>query len=151
MDHHCRKLPMRTNISEVNPINKCVFTSDSTETAWLNNCVGFGNHRYFFLYMLYTVTGSLFLIVFGIEIAYYYVWLGFDDEPLEGHPITYNSTGHIIPLVSIEGLHPLWWRKLTKPDGGQRAKEGDGLEIARTLDTIEEAAGEERRQKCMKF
>lgn len=73
-------------------------------SAWLNNCVGYGNHRYFFLYMLYTVVGSLFLIMFGLEIAYNVLWLGDDEwsesEPLEGHPITYNLTGHIVPIVS---------------------------------------------------
>lgn len=55
--------------------------------------------------MLYTVVGSMFLIMFGIEIAYNVLWLGDDEEwtetePLEGHPITYNLTGHIVPIVS---------------------------------------------------
>lgn len=50
--------------------------------------------------MVYTVIGSLFLIVCGVEIAYDYVWLGMDDDyELEGHPVTFNSTGHIIPVV----------------------------------------------------
>lgn len=57
------------------------------------------------MYMLYTVIGSLFLIVFGIGIAYNVLWLNNDEEwtetePLEGHPITYNKTGHIVPIVS---------------------------------------------------
>lgn len=73
--------------------------------AWLNNCVGYANHRYFFMYMLYTVIGSLFLIMFGFEIAYSVLWLADDEEwteiePLVGHPITYNQTGHIVPIVS---------------------------------------------------
>lgn len=54
--------------------------------------------------MLYTVVGSLFLILFGLEIAYNVLWLGDEEwtetEPLEGHPITYNLTGHIVPIVS---------------------------------------------------
>lgn len=84
----------RTNITFLNIIF----------TAWLNNCVGFANHRYFFMYMLYTAVGSLFLIIFGFEIAYSVLWLNEDDEwtetePLEGHPITYNLTGHIVPIV----------------------------------------------------
>lgn len=54
--------------------------------------------------MLYTVIGSLFLIIFGIEIAYNIIWVNDDEgwietEPLEGHPITYNLTGHIVPIV----------------------------------------------------
>lgn len=75
-------------------------------SAWLNNCVGYGNHRYFFLYMVYTTLGSLFLITFGIEIGYKALWLGEGDgweetEPLQGHPVRYNLTGHIVPVVSF--------------------------------------------------
>lgn len=48
--------------------------------------------------------GSLFLIVFGVEIAYSVLWVNDEEwtesEPLEGHSVTYNSTGHIIPIVS---------------------------------------------------
>lgn len=62
--------------------------------------------------MLYTVVGSLFLILFGLEIAYNVLWLGDDEwtetEPLEGHPITYNSTGHIVPIVSYRFLSVLF-------------------------------------------
>lgn len=58
------------------------------------------------MYMMYTVLGSLFLIVFGVELAYTVLWIGEDEdwiesEPLEGHPITYNLTGHIVPVVSV--------------------------------------------------
>lgn len=57
------------------------------------------------MYMLYTVIGSLFLIMFGAQIAYDVLWANDDEEwtetePLEGHPITYNLTGHIVPIVS---------------------------------------------------
>lgn len=57
------------------------------------------------MYMLYTVIGSLFLIIFGVELAYNVLWLADDEgwvetEPLQGHPITYNLTGHIVPIVS---------------------------------------------------
>lgn len=55
--------------------------------------------------MAYTVIGCLFLVLFGLEIAYFYVWLGVGDswvetEPLEGVPVTYNDTGHMVPAVS---------------------------------------------------
>lgn len=54
--------------------------------------------------MIYTTIGTLFIIVFGIGIAYNVWWLG-DGEgwnetvPLEGHPVRFNLTGHIIPVV----------------------------------------------------
>ena len=72
----------------------------------LNNCVGFGNHRYFFLYMVYTAIGTLFIITFGIEIGYSVLIVGEDlawteTEPLKGHPVKFNLSGHIIAVVSI--------------------------------------------------
>lgn len=70
-------------------------------TAWLNNCVGHCNHRYFFLYMVYMVMGVFFIIVCGFELAYEVVWLAPDpDEPeLEGHPVKFNKTGALIAVV----------------------------------------------------
>lgn len=58
------------------------------------------------MYMLYTAIGCLFLILFGLEIAYHMVWLGPEEgwtevEPLQGHPVAYNLTGHIVPMVCI--------------------------------------------------
>lgn len=75
-------------------------------TAWLNNCVGYANHRYFVMYMAYTTLGTLFLIVFGIEIAFNAVFTGDGDgwletEPLEGHPIRFNLSGHIVAVVNV--------------------------------------------------
>uniref|UniRef100_A0A1A9VAV3 Palmitoyltransferase n=1 Tax=Glossina austeni TaxID=7395 RepID=A0A1A9VAV3_GLOAU len=92
--------------------NKCIcifallFVLCLDAAAWLNNCVGYGNHRYFFLYMLYTTIGSLFLVVFGFEIGYRYLWLEHTDnwtelEPLEGHPVKINLSGHIIPVTHL--------------------------------------------------
>lgn len=54
--------------------------------------------------MLYTTIGSLFIIIFGIEIGYNALWLGdgegwHETEPLKGHPIKFNLSGHIIPMV----------------------------------------------------
>lgn len=58
--------------------------------------------------MLYTVVGSLFLIIFGFEIAYNIVWLHDEEwqetEPLVGNVVTYNLTGHIVPIVSYHFL-----------------------------------------------
>lgn len=57
--------------------------------------------------MFYTVLGTLFLIIFGIEIGINALFLGdgegwLETEPLEGHPIRFNLSGHIIPVVCIE-------------------------------------------------
>lgn len=38
---------------------KCVLRMDH-HCPWLNNCVGFYNHRYFFLYMVYMMSGCLY-------------------------------------------------------------------------------------------
>uniref|UniRef100_A0A1A9X411 Palmitoyltransferase n=1 Tax=Glossina brevipalpis TaxID=37001 RepID=A0A1A9X411_9MUSC len=95
--------PPRTHHCSV--CNKCILKMDH-HCPWLSNCVGYGNHRYFFLYMLYTTIGSLFLIVFGLEIGYKYLWLEHTDnwtevEPLEGHPVKINLSGHIIPVTHL--------------------------------------------------
>ncbi|XP_017481446.1 PREDICTED: probable palmitoyltransferase ZDHHC16 isoform X2 [Rhagoletis zephyria] len=83
--------------------NKCILKMDH-HCPWLNNCVGFFNHRYFFLYMAYTTIGCLFLIVFGFEIGYKNLWVDNGDswiesEPLEGQPVKFNLSGHIIPVT----------------------------------------------------
>ncbi|KAL5284990.1 ZDHHC16 family protein [Megaselia abdita] len=96
--------PPRTHHCSV--CNKCILKMDH-HCPWLNNCVGYGNHRFFFLYMAYTTLGCIFLVFCGIEIAYFYVWLGVGDswtetEPLVGHPVTYNDTGHMVPGPILE-------------------------------------------------
>lgn len=55
--------------------------------------------------MIYTVMGSLFIIIFGIEIGYT-AWMGesggwIETEPLQGHPVRFNLTGHIIPVTEM--------------------------------------------------
>lgn len=115
MDHHCRKSISNhfqiilTKLVLLN--NSCKTKYDCLILAWLNNCIGHYNHRYFFMYMLYTVSGSIFLILFGLPLAYDVLWTGQDEswtetEPLEGHAIKINETGHIIPIlqVSLSGV-----------------------------------------------
>ncbi|XP_016989803.2 palmitoyltransferase ZDHHC16 [Drosophila rhopaloa] len=93
--------PPRTHHCSV--CNRCILKMDH-HCPWLNNCVGYGNHRYFFLYMMYTTLGCLFLILFGLEIGHKYLWLDHGEawteiEPLEGQPVKYNLSGHIIPVT----------------------------------------------------
>lgn len=54
--------------------------------------------------MVYTTIGSLFVIIFGMEIGIRTLWMGEGDgwvepEPLQGHPVRFNLTGHIVPVV----------------------------------------------------
>lgn len=91
------KLNIQQNVNNVS----CKF---NFFPAWLNNCVGYGNHRYFFLYMVYTAIGCLYIMIFGVEIAYKALWTGDGEgwseiEPLVGHPVKFNLTGHIIAVV----------------------------------------------------
>lgn len=67
MDHHCRTylpitLPIHFNRStrliHLNPF-----------LAWLNNCIGHFNHRYFFMFCIFAWLGTLLVIVFGIPVA----------------------------------------------------------------------------------
>ncbi|XP_037955971.1 palmitoyltransferase ZDHHC16-like [Teleopsis dalmanni] len=101
----CKKciLPKPPRTHHCSVCNKCVLKMDH-HCPWLNNCVGYSNHRYFFLYMAYTTIGCLFLIVFGFEIGYNYLWLEHGDnwietEPLIGQPVKFNLSGHIIPVT----------------------------------------------------
>lgn len=53
--------------------------------------------------MVYMVIGVLFVIICGFDIAYTVIWLTPEDsnEPeLEGHPVKFNKTGALIPVVS---------------------------------------------------
>lgn len=80
--------PPRTHHCSV--CNRCILKMDH-HCPWLNNCVGHWNHRYFFMYMIYTVVGCTFLIIFGFEIAYKEVYLGYDayesEDEVEGFPV----------------------------------------------------------------
>ncbi|XP_033210094.1 palmitoyltransferase ZDHHC16 isoform X2 [Belonocnema kinseyi] len=86
--------PPRTHHCSV--CNKCVLKMDH-HCPWLNNCVGHNNHRYFFEYMAFTVMGVLFVMAFGLEIAYEEFFPDQDPE-LDGHPVRINNTV-IIPVI----------------------------------------------------
>jgi palmitoyltransferase len=85
----------------------CVLKFDH-HCAFLNKCVGHNNHRYFFLYMTYTVLGVIFIAVFGIGIGYDVLWVGDgggweeqEQDKLEGALVRYNLTGHLIPVTEV--------------------------------------------------
>ncbi|XP_012261316.2 palmitoyltransferase ZDHHC16B isoform X2 [Athalia rosae] len=86
--------PPRTHHCSV--CNKCVLKMDH-HCPWLNNCVGHYNHRYFFQYMVFTVVGILFIMIFGVEIAYQEFFPEHDPD-LEGHPVRVNNSV-IIPMT----------------------------------------------------
>ncbi|XP_046835712.1 palmitoyltransferase ZDHHC16A isoform X1 [Vespa crabro] len=86
--------PPRTHHCSI--CNKCVLKMDH-HCPWLNNCVGHYNHRYFFQYMAFTVVGILFIMIFGIEIAYQEFFPAQEIE-LDGHPVRINNS-EIIPVA----------------------------------------------------
>lgn len=66
--------------------------------------------------MVYTALGTLFVMTFGVSIAYESVFLSEsnpvtsnwfssavhgDPDLLEGHPVQVNGTGHLIPVTDI--------------------------------------------------
>jgi len=59
--------------------NKCILKMDH-HCPWLNNCVGHHNHRYFFLYMVYMVTGCAYIMAFGAEIFYDHLFNSSDEN-----------------------------------------------------------------------
>lgn len=84
----------------------CILKFDH-HCPWLNQCIGHYNHRYFFLYMVYTVIGVAYLMLFGIEIGYEVLWLGDgggwqEVEQLKGSLVRFNLSGHAIPVTEVE-------------------------------------------------
>ncbi|XP_032672842.1 palmitoyltransferase ZDHHC16A [Odontomachus brunneus] len=86
--------PPRTHHCSV--CNKCVLKMDH-HCPWLNNCVGHYNHRYFFQFMAFAVFGLIFIMIFGIELAYEEFFPAQEPE-LDGHPVRLNNS-EIIPVT----------------------------------------------------
>lgn len=64
--------PPRTHHCSV--CDRCILGMDH-HCPWLNNCVGYFNARYFYLYMVYMVVGVTFVIIGGVDIGYQVLWL----------------------------------------------------------------------------
>ncbi|KAK7603810.1 hypothetical protein V9T40_003809 [Parthenolecanium corni] len=85
--------PHRTHHCSI--CNTCVLLMDH-HCPWLNNCVGHFNRRYFLMFMIYIVIGIIFIIIFGVEIAYQELWLNYNDvnevPELYGYSVNVNTS-----------------------------------------------------------
>lgn len=105
--------PPRTHHCSV--CNHCILKMDH-HCPWLNNCVGHFNHRYFFLYMVYTILGCLFIMVFGFQI----LWEEIYREREEDEPFSLFSRHTLIGFEAflttgtflILGMLALWHARL---------------------------------------
>ncbi|XP_059477659.1 palmitoyltransferase ZDHHC16 isoform X2 [Neocloeon triangulifer] len=108
--------PPRTHHCSI--CDRCVLKMDH-HCPWLNNCVGHFNHRYFFMYMVYVVTGCLYIILFGFNLGWAEVFGDGAylqnvqevkaDEELIGHPVRFNHS-KLIPMrerMPNGSFHPL--------------------------------------------
>lgn len=116
--------PPRTHHCSV--CNACILKFDH-HCPWLSNCVGFYNHRYFFMYMAWTCIGIIYICSFGVGLAYDVLWkysgeeAWTPDEDLVGHPVRFNLSGHAIPVTEmndyeLDGIEP---RKHILPDSAR--------------------------------
>ena len=84
----------------------CILKMDH-HCPWLNGCVGHFNHRYFFLYMTYTVIGCIFLMVFGFEILWDEVFpaIDGDQQAQNSTPPHVNGTSELDEEVEEEPFY----------------------------------------------
>ncbi|XP_008484264.2 palmitoyltransferase ZDHHC16A-like, partial [Diaphorina citri] len=59
--------PPRTHHCSI--CDQCILKMDH-HCPWMNHCVGHWNHRYFYMFMIYTLLGCAFLFIIGYRPAY---------------------------------------------------------------------------------
>ncbi|XP_074594488.1 palmitoyltransferase ZDHHC16 isoform X2 [Brevipalpus obovatus] len=67
----CKKcfIPKPPRAHHCSVCNRCILKMDH-HCPWLDNCIGHYNHRFFFQFCAYTWIGTIFIIIFGVSIAY---------------------------------------------------------------------------------
>ncbi|KAI5706179.1 hypothetical protein M8J76_005408 [Diaphorina citri] len=122
--------------------NRCILKMDH-HCPWLNNCVGHWNHRYFFLFMIYTVLGCAFLMTFGLEIVYKEVYLGYD--PYDYYYESQDEGGDVVVGFPVHIDHTLPKEEWDLNPSHSNDTLGDELDTYRIIDSYIP------RYKCLVF
>ncbi|GIY95902.1 palmitoyltransferase ZDHHC16A [Caerostris extrusa] len=67
---------------------------------WLNNCIGHYNHRYFFMFCAYSWIGIVFVIIFGIPVAYEHVFENSENNVIS--PVVVNFVRSVADYISFK-------------------------------------------------
>ncbi|XP_011500193.1 PREDICTED: probable palmitoyltransferase ZDHHC16 [Ceratosolen solmsi marchali] len=111
--------PPRTHHCSI--CNKCILKMDH-HCPWLNNCVGHYNHRYFFQYMAFTGCGIIFLIIFGVQLAYEEFFPSSELE-IDGHPVRIHNSEIISMTESLDHLSKEEREEIVKQAAGRKESE----------------------------